>query len=57
MLSGLLEAKSGVVTLDGVGMAHIDPADVRRDVGLMSQNATLFHGTIRENLMLGAYGA
>lgn len=54
VLSGLLEAKSGVVTLDGVGMAHIDPADVRRDVGLMSQNATLFHGTIRENLMLGA---
>lgn len=35
-------------------MAHIDPADVRRDIGLMSQNATLFHGTIRENLMLGA---
>jgi ATP-binding cassette subfamily C protein LapB len=54
VLSGLLEAKSGVVTVDGVGMAHIDPADVRRDIGLMSQNATLFHGTIRENLMLGA---
>lgn len=54
VLSGLLEAKEGVVTVDGVGMAHIDPADVRRDIGLMSQNATLFHGTIRENLMLGA---
>ena len=54
VLSGLLEAKDGVVTVDGVGMAHIDPADVRRDIGLMSQNATLFHGTIRENLMLGA---
>ncbi|MDY7219980.1 type I secretion system permease/ATPase [Denitrificimonas sp. JX-1] len=54
VLSGMLEAKSGVVTLDGVGLAHIDPADVRRDVGLMSQNAALFHGTIRENLMLGA---
>ncbi|NLO52848.1 MAG: type I secretion system permease/ATPase [Gammaproteobacteria bacterium] len=54
VLSGLLEAKEGVVTVDGVGMAHIDPADVRRDIGLMSQNASLFHGTIRENLMLGA---
>lgn len=54
VLSGLLEAKEGVVTVDGVGMAHIDPADVRRDIGLLSQNATLFHGTIRENLMLGA---
>lgn len=54
VLSGLLEPKEGVVTLDGVSMAHIDTADVRRDIGLMSQNAALFHGTIRENLMLGA---
>lgn len=53
-LSGLLEARDGVVTLDGVSMAHIDPADVRRDVGIMSQNSRLFHGTIRENLLLGA---
>ena len=53
-LSGLLEARNGVVTLDGVSMAHIDPADIRRDIGLMSQNARLFHGTIRENLLLGA---
>jgi ATP-binding cassette subfamily C protein LapB len=35
-------------------MAHIDPADVRRDVGLLTQNARLFHGTLRENLKLGA---
>lgn len=54
VLSGLLEPRSGIVTVDGVSMANIDPADVRRDIGLMSQNATLFHGTIRENLMLGA---
>ncbi len=54
VLSGLLEPRSGVVSLDGISLAHIDPADVRRDVGLMSQNSSLFHGTIRENLMLGA---
>lgn len=54
VLSGLLEPQSGLVTLDGVSMGHIDPADVRRDIGLMSQNSRLFHGTIRENLMLGA---
>lgn len=54
VLSGLLEPRNGIVTLDGISLRHIDPADVRRDVGLMSQNASLFHGTIRENLMLGA---
>ncbi|WKT59448.1 type I secretion system permease/ATPase [Microbulbifer thermotolerans] len=53
-LSGILEPVSGRADLDGVCMAHIDPADIRRDVGLLSQNAGLFHGTLRENLTLGA---
>ena len=52
-LSGLLEPRSGSVLLDGMEVGHIDPADVRRDVGLLSQNARLFHGTLRENLTLG----
>ena len=54
VLSGLLEPRGGVVSLDEVSLQHIDPADVRRDVGLMSQNSGLFHGTIRENLLLGS---
>lgn len=53
-LAGMLEPASGEVNLDGVCMAHIDPADVRRDLCLLSQNARLFHGTLRENLTLGA---
>lgn len=53
-LSGLLEPRNGMMTVDGISMGHIDPADIRRDIGLMSQNAGLVHGTIRENLMLGA---
>lgn len=54
VLSGLLEPRDGVVSVDGVSLSHIDPADVRRDIGLMGQGSSLFHGTIRENLMLGA---
>ncbi|HET6537280.1 MAG TPA: type I secretion system permease/ATPase [Sphingopyxis sp.] len=53
-LSGLMEPSSGSVMLDGVDISHIDPADVRRDIGLLTQNARLFHGTLRENLKLGA---
>lgn len=53
-LSGLLEPSSGEVLLDGLALAQIDPADIRRDVGLLTQNARLFHGGIRENLTLGA---
>jgi len=53
-LSGLMEPASGVVLLDGLTMQHIDPADVRRDIGLLTQNSRLFHGTLRENLLMGA---
>jgi len=53
-LSGMLEPSDGEVLLDGVCLAHIDPGDVRRDTGLLTQNARLFHGTIRENLLLGS---
>jgi len=53
-LSGLLEPVSGEVLLDGMVLGQIDPADVRRDVGLLTQNSRLFHGTIRDNLTLGA---
>ncbi|QLG95521.1 type I secretion system permease/ATPase [Pseudomonas yamanorum] len=53
-LAGMLDLKSGSVSLDGVALGHIDPADVRRDVGLMTQNSRLFHGTLRDNLIMGA---
>lgn len=56
-LSGQLEPAAGEVLLDGVRLAHIDPADVRRDVALLSQTSRLFHGTLRDNLLLGAPGA
>jgi len=53
-LSGLLEPQSGSVLLDDVTLGQLDPDDVRRDVSLLMQHARLFHGTLRENLKLGA---
>ena len=53
-LAGMLDLKEGSISLDGVALGHIDPADVRRDVGLLTQNSRLFHGTLRDNLILGA---
>lgn len=53
-LSGLMQPTTGSVLLDGIELSHIDPADVRRDISLLTQNARLFHGTLRENLKLGA---
>ena len=56
-LSGMLQPMSGEVLLDGLALDQIDPADVRRDVGLLTQTSRLFHGTLRENLTLGAPAA
>ncbi|MBB3912741.1 type I secretion system permease/ATPase [Sphingomonas desiccabilis] len=53
-LSGLLEPVSGEVLIDDVALGQVDPADVRRDISLLSQRARLFHGTIRDNLLMGA---
>ena len=53
LLSGQAQASKGKVIIDGVDMAHIDPTDVRRQVGYLSQVSRLFFGTLRQNLMLG----
>lgn len=53
-MAGGMELVSGEVRLDNLSLPHIDTADIRRNIGLLTQNARLFHGTLRENLMLGA---
>lgn len=53
-LAGYAELASGTLTLDGISLPHIDPADVRRDVGLLSQQSRLFYGSLRDNLTMGA---
>jgi ATP-binding cassette subfamily C protein LapB len=57
VLAGLVPPQDGHVLLDGVELRSLDPADVRRDMTLLSQEANLFYGTIRENLVLGAPAA
>lgn len=54
LLCGLLTPQEGGVSLDGVPMALIDPADIRRDLSVLTQSAQLFHGSVRDNLLMGA---
>lgn len=53
LLAGLYTPQQGRITLDALELGLIDTADVRRDMGLLTQNARLFHGTIRENVTMG----
>ncbi|HEX6113396.1 MAG TPA: type I secretion system permease/ATPase [Geminicoccaceae bacterium] len=51
---GLYEPDRGAVLIDGTDLRQIDPADLRRNIGCVLQDVCLFHGTIRDNITLGA---
>ncbi|MCT6872132.1 MAG: ATP-binding cassette domain-containing protein, partial [Bartonella sp.] len=53
MLAGLSAPIQGQIQLDGTPMNMIDIADIRRDVGAMTQESSLFYGTLRDNLLIG----
>jgi len=53
LIMGLYQPTDGAVLLDGIDLRQLDPADVRRNVGCVSQDVTLFYGTLRENIALG----
>jgi ATP-binding cassette, subfamily B, bacterial MsbA len=48
---------SGVVTLDGVPLADMRLRDLRRQIGLVTQETMLFDDTIFNNIRYGANGA
>ncbi|MEE4453121.1 type I secretion system permease/ATPase [Novosphingobium resinovorum] len=52
LLSGLGDATSGRIMLDGMNLMQIDPADRRAAIGFLPQDVALMHGTLRENLNL-----
>ena len=53
LLAGQSTATQGKVVVDGVDISRIDPVDLRRQLGWLSQDSRLFFGTLRQNLMLG----
>jgi ATP-binding cassette subfamily C protein LapB len=54
LLLGLYQPTAGMVTLDGTDIRQIDPAQLRRFIGYVPQDITLFRGTIRENIIFGS---
>lgn len=50
MLVGLYQADSGAISIDNIDINQIDPADLRHNIGYLSQDIDLLRGTIRENI-------
>lgn len=54
LLLGLYQPESGAVLVDGVDVRQLDPAELRHQIGYVSQDVTLFYGTLRDNITLGS---
>lgn len=57
LLLGLYRPDAGEIDLAGVDTAEAPLADVRREIGVVFQDASLFSGTVAENLSYGRPGA
>ncbi|MBJ7551724.1 type I secretion system permease/ATPase [Marinomonas ostreistagni] len=53
LMMGLYEPKEGAVRIDGVDLRQINPVDLRRNIGAVSQDVSLFYGSIKENICFG----
>jgi ATP-binding cassette subfamily B protein len=57
LLLKLFEPQSGRVTIGGVDLKEVDGRELRRHIGLVPQDTTLFNDTIEYNIAYGRIGA
>jgi ATP-binding cassette, subfamily B, bacterial len=53
LLLRLYEIQGGVISIDGIDIREFHTSDLRRNIGLVSQDVFLFYGTVRENIAYG----
>jgi ATP-binding cassette, subfamily B, bacterial len=57
LLLRLYDVNSGSITIDGLDLRKLNLYDLRRSIGLVSQDVFLFHGTVAENIAYGTFDA
>ena len=53
LVLGFYQPKSGAVLVDGVDIRQLDPLQLRRHIGYVPQDVSLFAGTLRDNIVAG----
>lgn len=53
LILNLYQPDSGSIQIDNIDVRQIDPADLRRNIGVVQQTPYLFFGSVRENITLG----
>lgn len=54
LLLNLYEPNEGSVEIDGIDINQLDPVDIRKNIGYVSQDTYLFSGTIKDNILFKA---
>ena len=54
LVAGLYSPTQGAVLIDGIDARQLDPAELRRNMGYVSQDVNLFFGSLRDNIVMGA---
>jgi ATP-binding cassette subfamily C protein CydD len=57
LLMGFVVPTAGSIRINGIVLNTLDPEHWRHHLAWIGQNPVLFHGTIRENILLGRPGA
>lgn len=53
LLLGLYQPTAGAVMIDDVDIRQFDPLQLRRHIGYVSQDVSLFYGSLRDNILAG----
>lgn len=53
LILGLYQPTGGAVLVDGIDLRQLDPAELRRNIGYVPQDVTLFYGALRDNIVIG----
>ncbi|WP_254843597.1 type I secretion system permease/ATPase [Shewanella sp. UCD-KL21] len=53
LLVGLYKPTQGSLRYDGLDAGQIHPSDLRKNFGYLPQDVTLFHGSIKDNILFG----
>ncbi|MEX1058780.1 MAG: ATP-binding cassette domain-containing protein, partial [Natronospirillum sp.] len=53
LVEGFYLPSEGAILVDGVDLRQFDPAELRRQLGYVPQEVTLFYGSVLDNITLG----
>lgn len=54
IILGLYQPETGSVLVDGVDLRQLDPSQLRRNIGYVPQDVSLFFGSLRENITISS---